>query len=49
MRIAVPFDELHWSHGDGVVLRGLAELPVIPGPTGGAAADPIDPTKKRTT
>jgi cytochrome P450 len=49
MRIAVPFDELHWSHGDGVVLRGLAELPVIPGPTGGAAADPIDPTKRRTT
>jgi cytochrome P450 len=38
MRIAVPFDELRWSHGDGVVLRGLAELPVIPGPTGGATA-----------
>ncbi|MGH9233298.1 MAG: cytochrome P450 family protein [Acidimicrobiales bacterium] len=32
MRIAVPFDELRWSHGDGVVLRGLAELPVVPGP-----------------
>jgi cytochrome P450 len=38
MRIAVPFDELRWSHGDGVVLRGLAELAVIPGPTGGATA-----------
>ena len=38
MRIATPFDELRWSHGDGVVLRGLAELPVIPGPTRGAAA-----------
>jgi cytochrome P450 len=33
MRIAVPFDELRWSHGDGVVLRGLAELPVVPGAT----------------
>jgi cytochrome P450 len=32
LRIAVPFDELRWSHGDGVVLRGLAELPVVPGP-----------------
>jgi cytochrome P450 len=32
MRIAVPFDQLRWSHGDGVVLRGLAELPVVPGP-----------------
>ena len=24
-------DELHWGHGDGLVLRGLSELPVIPG------------------
>ena len=32
LRIAVPDDELRWSHGDGVVLRGLAELPVVPGP-----------------
>ena len=24
--------ELHWGHGDGLVLRGLSELPVIPGP-----------------
>jgi hypothetical protein len=32
LRIAVPVDELRWSHGDGVVLRGLAELPVVPGP-----------------
>jgi hypothetical protein len=28
LRLAVPRDELHWSHGDGLVLRGLAELPV---------------------
>jgi cytochrome P450 len=29
---AVPATELHWGHGDGLVLRGLSELPVIPGP-----------------
>ena len=28
LRLAVPRDELRWSHGDGLVLRGLAELPV---------------------
>jgi cytochrome P450 len=32
LELAVPSEELHWSHGDGLVLRGLAELPVIPGP-----------------
>ncbi len=32
LRLAVPVDELHWGHGDGLVLRGLSELPVIPGP-----------------
>jgi cytochrome P450 len=32
LRLAVPVDELHWGHGDGLVLRGLTELPVIPGP-----------------
>ena len=31
LRLAVPVDELHWGHGDGLVLRGLSELPVIPG------------------
>ena len=35
LRLAVPVDELHWGHGDGLVLRGLSELPVIPGPDGG--------------
>ena len=35
LRLAVPDDELHWAHGDGLVLRGLTELPVIPGPDGG--------------
>jgi cytochrome P450 len=32
LRLAVPRAELHWGHGDGLVLRGLSELPVIPGP-----------------
>src|SRR3954447_17898245 len=31
LRLAVPVSELHWSHGDGLVLRGLSELPVHPG------------------
>jgi cytochrome P450 len=32
LALAIPSDELRWSHGDGLVLRGLSELPVIPGP-----------------
>ncbi len=32
LSLAVPFADLHWAHGDGLVLRGLSELPVIPGP-----------------
>ena len=32
LSLAVPVEELHWGHGDGLVLRGLSELPVIPGP-----------------
>jgi cytochrome P450 len=32
LRLAVPLDDLHWDHGDGLVLRGLSVLPVIPGP-----------------
>jgi cytochrome P450 len=37
LRLACDPDELHWGHGDGLVLRGLSELPVIPGPTSGPA------------
>ncbi len=33
LRLAVADDELRWGHGDGLVLRGLSELPVIPGPS----------------
>jgi cytochrome P450 len=32
LRLASERTELHWGHGDGLVLRGLSELPVIPGP-----------------
>ncbi len=28
LSLAVPRDDLQWSHGDGLVLRGLADLPV---------------------
>jgi cytochrome P450 len=31
MRLAVPPSALRWSHGDGLVLRGLSELPVTLG------------------
>ena len=33
MRLAVDPTELHWGHGDGLVLRGLTELPVVLGPS----------------
>ena len=32
LSLAVSVTDLHWGHGDGLVLRGLSELPVIPGP-----------------
>jgi len=32
LRLAASTEELHWAHGDGLVLRGLTDLPVIPGP-----------------
>src|SRR5262249_10880856 len=31
LRLAVPVEQLRWGHGDGVVLRGLVQLPVVPG------------------
>jgi cytochrome P450 len=33
MRLAVPRADLAWTHGDGLVLRGLASLPVTLGPS----------------
>jgi cytochrome P450 len=35
LRLAVSIEELHWQHGDGLVLRGLSKLPVIAGPPAG--------------
>jgi len=32
LHLADPDGQLHWGHGDGLVLRGLTQLPVIPGP-----------------
>jgi cytochrome P450 len=32
LQLAVPAEQLHWGHGDGLVLRGLTTLPVRPGP-----------------
>ncbi len=32
MQLAVPHPALRWGHGDGLVLRGLTELPVILSP-----------------
>jgi cytochrome P450 len=33
LTLAIPSEDLRWRHGDGLVLRGLSELPVIPGPS----------------
>jgi cytochrome P450 len=41
MRLAVPRSALRWGHGDGLVLRGLTELPVILRPQGEAATTPV--------
>jgi cytochrome P450 len=38
MRLAVPRSALRWGHGDGLVLRGLTELPVILRPRGQPSA-----------
>ena len=39
IRLATAGSELHWGHGDGLVLRGLLQLPVIPGPARRATLD----------
>jgi len=38
-RLAVPRSALRWGHGDGLVLRGLSELPVILHPQRDPSAD----------
>jgi cytochrome P450 len=47
LRLAVPDEDLHWGHGDGLVLRGLSELPVIPGPARDRQAG-TDPSERTT-
>ena len=51
LRLAGARDELSWSHGDGLVLRGLGALPVILGPertTGFPSRTTQDPHECRT-
>ena len=43
LRLAVGRDALAWTRGDGLVLRGLASLPVVLGPSGGAGAGLVGP------
>ena len=38
LRLAVPVDDLHWDHGDGLVLRGLTALPIVPGRASGTSS-----------
>lgn len=45
LRLAVPRRRLAWSHGDGLVLRGLSSLPIVLGPDHPAT----HPTTRRTT
>jgi cytochrome P450 len=37
MRLGVAPTDLRWGHGDGLVLRGLSELPVVLGPSTASA------------
>ena len=50
LRLAVPDEQLRWGHGDGLVLRGLTELPVVPGPAGESARrDSVRPADSPST
>jgi cytochrome P450 len=51
MRLAVPRADLAWTHGDGLVLRGLASLPVTLGPSTALAQSPCPAfgTQSRST
>jgi len=48
LRLAGRPDDLHWGHGDGLVLRGLSQLPVIPGPARGRRAGDHSDERKAT-
>jgi len=49
LRLAVDRDALAWTHGDGLVLRGLASLPVVLGPSraAGTTNHPISSKPRR--
>jgi len=49
LALAVPPEQLHWRHGDGLVLRGLSELPVIPGPARDGQAPAPSPRPEGVT
>jgi cytochrome P450 len=51
IRLAVPRAALAWTHGDGLVLRGLASLPVSLGPSTAHAQSPCPAfgTQSRST
>jgi cytochrome P450 len=51
MRLAVPRADLAWTHGDGLVLRGLASLPITLGPSTALAQSPCPAfgTQSRST
>jgi cytochrome P450 len=56
MRLAAPPSALRWGHGDGLVLRGLSELPVILSPKanrydpqGHLATESLHGTRKRNS
>ncbi|HMK97475.1 MAG TPA: cytochrome P450, partial [Acidimicrobiales bacterium] len=48
LALAVPSEDLRWRHGDGLVLRGLSELPVIPGPASPRAQATSPPAPSRS-
>jgi cytochrome P450 len=48
LALAVRSDDLRWGHGDGLVLRGLSELPVIPGPALPRADGARPPAERRS-
>ena len=49
LRLAVERHALHWTHGDGLVLRGLAELPVRLGPPSRTDPDRVASARRSPT
>lgn len=48
LRLAVDREALAWTHGDGLVLRGLASLPVVLGPDERPERPNLEPTTQRS-